>query len=94
MLELCKKNKSDIPSEFQANKTRPIRLTLFGFDKDTTLVLFVPKKLKSGLLVFTMHHDDKIDDQTGKPDINCSNLINWCTFIYLQCIFGENFKKL
>ena len=30
---------------------------------------FVPKKLKSVLLVFTMYHDDKIDDQTGKPDI-------------------------
>ena len=63
------KNKSDIPAEFQANKTRPIRLTLFGFDKDTTMALFFPKKLKSVLLVSTMHHDDKIDDQTGKPDI-------------------------
>ena len=30
---------------------------------------FVPKKSKSVLLVSTMHHDDKIDDQTGKPDI-------------------------
>ena len=32
-----RKNKSDIPPEFQANKTRPVGSTLFGFDKDTTL---------------------------------------------------------
>ena len=63
------KNKSDIPPEFQANKTRPIGSSLFGFDKDTTLVSFVPKKSKTVLLVSTMHRDDKIDDQTGKPDI-------------------------
>ena len=62
-----RKNKSDIPPEFQANKTRPIGSTLFGFD--TTLVSFVPKKSKSVVVVSTMHHDDKIDDQTGKPDI-------------------------
>ena len=63
------KNKSDIPAEFQANKTRPIGLTFFGFDKDTTMASFFPKKLKSVLLVSTMHHDDKMDDQTGKRDI-------------------------
>ena len=62
------KNKSDISPEFRANKTRPIGSTLFGFDKDTTLASFVPKKSKSVLLVSTVHHDDKIDDQTGKPD--------------------------
>ena len=68
-VETWRKNKSDIPPEFQANKTRPIGSTLFDFDKDTTLVSFVLKKSKSVLLVFTMHHNDKIDDQTGKPDI-------------------------
>ena len=36
-----RKNKSDILPEFQINKTRPIGSTLFGFDKDTTLVSFV-----------------------------------------------------
>ena len=30
---------------------------------------FVPKKSKSVLLVYTMHHDDKIGDQSGKSDI-------------------------
>ena len=63
------KNKSDIPPEFKADKTRPIGSTLLGFNKDTTLVSFVPKKSKSVLFLPTMHHDDKIDDQTGKPDI-------------------------
>ena len=71
-----RKNKSDIPPEFQANKRRPVGSTLFGFDKDTTLVSYVPKKSKSVLLVSTMHHDDKIDEQTGKPDIIlCYNVI-------------------
>ena len=64
-----RKNKSIIPPEFQANKRRPVGSTLFGFDKDTTLVSYVPKRSKSVLLVSTMHHDDKIDEQTGKPDI-------------------------
>ena len=64
-----RKNKSDIPPELQANKRRPVGSTLFGFDKDTTLVSYVPKMSKSVLLVSTMHHDDKIDEQTGKPDI-------------------------
>ena len=63
------KNKSDIPPEFQANKIRPIGSSLFGFYKDTTLVSFVPKKWISVLLVSTMHHDAKIDDEVGKPDI-------------------------
>ena len=66
-VETLRKNKSDIPPEFQANKTRPIGSTLFGFD--ATLVLFVPKKSKSVVLVSTMHHNEKIDNQTGKPDI-------------------------
>ena len=57
------KNKFDIPPEYQANKTQPIGSTLFSFDKDTTLVSFVPKKSKSVFLVSTMHHNDKIDDQ-------------------------------
>ena len=64
-----RKNKSDISPVLQANKTRRIGSTFFGCDNDTTLVSFVPKKSKSVLLVSTMHNDDKIDDQTGKPDI-------------------------
>ena len=64
-----RKNKSDIPPEFQANKTRPVGSTLFGFDKDTTLVSFVLKKSKSVLLLSTMHHNSTIRDQIGKPYI-------------------------
>ena len=69
MFGTLRKNKSDIPPELQTNKTQPIGSTLFGIDKDITLVSFVPKKLKSVWHVFTMRHYDKIDDQTGKPDI-------------------------
>ena len=64
-----KNHKSGIPPASQGNKTCPAVSALFGFDKDTTLVSFVPKKSKSVSLISTMHHDDKIDDETGKPYI-------------------------
>ena len=42
---------------------------MFGFDNDTALLSFVPKKSESALLVSTMHHNDRSNDHTGKPDI-------------------------
>lgn len=64
-----KKNKVAIPKNFQANKTRPIGSSLFGFTKDCTLVSFVPKKNKAVILYSTMHHDDKVNPENNKPEI-------------------------
>ena len=61
--------KSSLTFLQSSKPTKHDQLDLFGFDNDTALLSFVPKKYKSVLLVSTMHQDDKIDDQTGKPDI-------------------------
>lgn len=64
-----RKNKRDLPVEFQADKNRPVGSSRFGFDHKTTIVSYVPKRNKSVILMSTMHHDDSIDSNSGKPDI-------------------------
>ena len=64
-----RKNKPDIPPDFQANRTREAGSSLFGFDENTTIVSYVPKKNKSVLLISTLHNDSKVDSETGKPEI-------------------------
>lgn len=64
-----KKNKRQIPPEFQASRSRPESSSLFGFQSKTTMVSHVPKKGKSVILISSMHHDAKIDKNTLKPDI-------------------------
>ncbi|XP_066260450.1 piggyBac transposable element-derived protein 4-like [Euwallacea similis] len=69
LIGTIRKNKRELPQEF----TRPInRLNLssmFAFHNHATLVSFIPKKNKNVLLVSSTHHDDKIDENTGKPEI-------------------------
>lgn len=62
-----KKNKREIPNQFQPNKNRPQNSSIFGFTKNETLVSFVPKKNRSVLLISSMHHTDTIIQ--GKPEI-------------------------
>lgn len=67
-----RKNKREIPPEFSQTKNRPICSTMFGFQKDLTLVSYIPKKGKVVNLLSTMHHDDKIDaytEEKAKPEI-------------------------
>lgn len=64
-----KSNKKEIPSEFLPSKTRNIGTSLFGFQKDLTLVSYVSRKNKCVILISTSHDDDKIDPETQKPDI-------------------------
>ncbi|XP_035214632.1 piggyBac transposable element-derived protein 4-like [Stegodyphus dumicola] len=65
------KNKAEIPTEFVQIKTRKVYSSIFGFQKNATLVSYVPKKSKCVVLLSTMHHDDAIDesDDTKKPEI-------------------------
>lgn len=66
-----RKNKREIPPEFLMKK-REVYSSLFGFQKETTILSYVPKKNKSVILLSTMHNDDKIDKSTGeskKPEI-------------------------
>lgn len=67
-----RKNKREIPSQFLDIKPRKICSSMFGFQKNVTLVSYVPKKSKVVLAMSSMHFDDKIDPATGekfKPDI-------------------------
>lgn len=64
-----KKNKRELPIDFLPNKTRPERSSTFGFQKDLTVVSYVPKKNRSVILLSTMHDDGSIDAETGKPNI-------------------------
>ncbi|UYV69082.1 hypothetical protein LAZ67_6002305 [Cordylochernes scorpioides] len=46
-----------------------IRNIYFWFLWNNNFSLHVPKKRKSVILISSMHHDDKCDETTGKPDI-------------------------
>lgn len=62
-----RKNKKQIPKEFQASTSREIGSTLYGFTKDLTLISFVPKKNRAVILISSMHHSRTEDN--GKPEI-------------------------
>lgn len=64
-----KKNKRQIPREFVEGKNRSVGSSMFGFHKNGTLVSFIPKKGKNVLMISTMHDDDTIDVNTGKPEM-------------------------
>lgn len=64
-----RKNKKDIPKEFQPNKNRAVQSTLYGFTDEISLVSYVPKKNKAVMLVSSMHHTKCTDLQTKKPEV-------------------------
>ena len=69
-----RKNKKEIPPFFLSTKDRPMPSSVFGFGEDMTILSYVPKKKtkKIVLMLSSLHHDDKIDQETGteaKPEI-------------------------
>ncbi|GLV46045.1 uncharacterized protein CBL_05132 [Carabus blaptoides fortunei] len=60
-----RKNKREVPPEFQPNKTRAVKSTLFGFTTTITMMSYVPKKGKSVMLISTLHKDTAIDKESG-----------------------------
>ncbi|CAF1514241.1 unnamed protein product [Rotaria sordida] len=66
LIGTLRKNKLEIPIEFQSNKNREVGSSLFGFQDDLTLVSFVPKQNKAVLLLTSKHHDSQVDNKTGK----------------------------
>lgn len=67
-----RKDKREIPTNFKIPKRRPLHTSLFGFQKDATLVSYIPKKGRCVVLLSTMHTDDAIDSESGdkkKPEI-------------------------
>jgi hypothetical protein len=67
-----RKNKREIPPEFQANSSKEPNSSMFEFQKDMTLVSYIPKKKRSVILISSMHDNDAIDETTAslmKPEI-------------------------
>lgn len=63
-------NKRELPPEIvQRNNSRAIGSSMSGFGDNCTIVSYLPKKNKNVLLISTCHDDDKIDAETGKPEI-------------------------
>ncbi|GBP12719.1 Zinc finger BED domain-containing protein 1 [Eumeta japonica] len=66
-LGIMKKNKKEIPPEFQPHKDREEGTSLYGFTKDFTMVSYVTKAKKAVILVSSMHHTKETDVLTNKP---------------------------
>lgn len=63
-----KKNKTCVPVEFLPNRDKKEGSTMFGFQKNMTLVSHVPKVGKAVLFLSTLHHSGKvITDPVKKP---------------------------
>ena len=68
LLGTLRKNKTEIPAEFLPNRRREIG-SFVWISKSTIFGVIYPQKSKSVVLLSPMHHDNKIDIETGKPDM-------------------------
>lgn len=64
-----KTGKRMIPLEFENIKIRKINSSMFGFQKNNTLVSYVPTKNKYVILLSSLHHDDNLDKSTGEKKL-------------------------
>jgi hypothetical protein len=69
LLGTMRKHRREIPPLLQANPNREKGSSIFVFTRLQTMVSYVPKKNKTVILYSTMHHDGRVDRETGKPDI-------------------------
>jgi len=68
LIGTVRKNRRELPKEFTVKKSKA-GSSMFGFNVDTTLVSYVPKKNKRVILVSSEHLQGDIDAETSKPDI-------------------------
>jgi hypothetical protein len=65
-----RRNKREIPGELQPNTHRPEQSSMFCFDRQLTLVSYVPKKSHAVILLSSLHHDQTVvDEEKKKPEI-------------------------
>ncbi|KAB0804107.1 hypothetical protein PPYR_01077 [Photinus pyralis] len=64
-----RKNKKEIPQYIVPNKRTEPGTSMFVFTSTITLVSYVPKPNKYVLLLSSMHHDNKVDEGSSKPDM-------------------------
>lgn len=62
-------NKREIPKEMANTRSRPVGTSLFGFDKEMTLVSYKPKSNKVVYLLSTTHDQPTINSDSKKPEI-------------------------
>ncbi|KAJ8953415.1 hypothetical protein NQ318_023532 [Aromia moschata] len=68
--DTLKKNKREVPLEFQPSSTRAVGSSLYGFsDNGFTIISHVPNKKKAVLLVSSSHHSIGTDPDNGLPEI-------------------------
>ncbi|KAJ8970981.1 hypothetical protein NQ317_003852 [Molorchus minor] len=48
---------------------RLVGASMFGFTRNLTIVSYIPKRKKNVLLISSLHHDDEVDQNLGKPQI-------------------------
>lgn len=68
LIGTMRKNRREIPEEFTASKS-VAGSSLFGFNKDATLVSYSPKKNRRVVLISSEHSRPSIHAGSGKPDI-------------------------
>ena len=68
-----RKNKNELPKEFITTKNREPKSSIFGFQDETTIVSYIPKKNRNVLLISTLHvENNSINTSNGteqKPQI-------------------------
>jgi hypothetical protein len=65
-----RRNKKEIPPELQPDPHRPEQSSIFCFDRQLTLVSYVPKKGHAVILLSSVHHDKAVNDEKKKkPEI-------------------------
>ncbi|KAL7837320.1 hypothetical protein SRHO_G00270310 [Serrasalmus rhombeus] len=61
-----RQNKPDIPPVMKAAKSREVHSTEFGFNGSMTMISYIREKGKAVLLLSTMHHSKKLDENSQK----------------------------
>ena len=65
-----RKNKPFLPAEFRGPAGMPRHASIFGFQRDVTIVKYIPKARRSVALISTMHYDAAVSEQDHqKPEI-------------------------
>lgn len=59
-------NRKEVPRELLKDRQREEKSSIFCFDRELTLVSYVPKKGKAVVLLSSMHHDKAINEENDK----------------------------
>lgn len=72
LIGTVRKNKSFVPKQMLPSNSRLVNSSVFGFQREATLVSYVPKRNRAVLLLSTFHHDAQVStdsNDNNKPTI-------------------------